>query len=362
MTMSVLSFALYAVIAALSFYLLIVGKALILPVVVAIVFWYLIATLASTYGRIHLGRIRLPHWAGLSLAILSFIALLTGVIEMARNNVADVVAAAPIYQTNLEGLINRTYGMIGISEVPTISQLLHQVDLGNIATQLAASLTSFAGNVGIILVYVLFLLVEQSSFNAKMEAIFPNADRRARVRRMIDRINADVRTYIWIKTLLSVLTGGVSYVVMRIAGVDFAEFWAVIIFLLNYIPTIGSILGIVFPAVLALVQFNTFEPFLIVLIGIGAAQVVIGNVLEPRMMGRTLNLSPLVILFSLALWGSIWGIIGMFLCVPIMAIAMIIMAQFPHTRPIAIFLSASGQILAAEGDDVPAGAEGRPDS
>ncbi len=347
--MSVLSFALYAVIAALSFYLLIVGKALLLPVVVAVVFWYLIATLSSTYRRIHVGDIRLPGWASLTLAILTFVGLLTGVIEMARGNISDVVAAAPTYQANLEGLIDRVYSMIGIKEVPTISQLLDSIDLGNIATKLAASLTSFAGNVGIILVYVLFLLVEQGSFNAKLEAMVADPERRARIKRMIGRINADVRTYIWIKTLMSVLTGGISYVVMRIAGVDFAEFWAVIIFLLNYIPTIGSILGIVFPAVLALVQFNTFGPFLIVLVGIGAAQVVIGNVLEPRLMGRTLNLSPLVILFSLALWGSIWGIIGMFLSVPIMVIAVIIMAQFQPTRPVAIFLSASGQV--AEVDD-----------
>ncbi len=343
--MTLLSFALYAVIAALSFYLLIVGKALLLPVVVAVVFWYLIATLSKSYGRIHLGSHNLPGWASVTLAILTFVALLTGVIEMARSNIEDVVAAAPTYQTNLENLIDKVYRLFGVSDVPTISQLLDKINLGNIATQLASSLTSFAGNVGVILVYVLFLLVEQGSFNAKMEAIFPDSERRATVRRMIDRINADVRTYIWIKTLLSVLTGGVSYIVMRIAGVDFPEFWAVIIFLLNYIPTIGSILGIVFPAMLALVQFNTLEPFLIVLVGIGAAQVVIGNVLEPRMMGKTLNLSPVVILFSLALWGTIWGIIGMFLCVPIMAIAMIVMAQFPQTRPIAVFLSANGQIM-----------------
>jgi AI-2 transport protein TqsA len=343
--MPLLSFALYALIAALSFYLLVVGKALLLPVVVAIVFWYMTATLATSYRRIHLGRHNLPGWACLTLAILTFVALLTGVIEMARGNVNAVVAAAPTYQTNLENLIHQVYRLFGVGEVPTVSQLLDKIDLGKIATQLASTLTTFAGNVGVIVVYVLFLLVEQGSFNAKMEAIFPDPERRANVRRMIDRINADVRTYIWIKTVLSVLTGGISYVVMRIAGVDFAEFWAVIIFLLNYIPTIGSILGIVFPAVLALVQFNTLEPFLIVLVGIGAAQVVIGNVLEPRMMGKTLNLSPVVILFSLALWGTIWGIIGMFLCVPITAIATIVMAQFPQTRPIAIFLSANGQIL-----------------
>ncbi len=114
--------------------------------------------------------------------------------------------------------------------------------------------------------------------------------------------------------------------------------------MLNYIPTIGSLIGVVFPALLTLVQFAALGPFLVVTIGLGLTQFVFGNVLEPRMMGKSLNLSPLIVIVSLAVWGSIWGVTGMFLCVPITVVMMIVLAGFPQTRPIAILLSATGRI------------------
>lgn len=127
-------------------------------------------------------------------------------------------------------------------------------------------------------------------------------------------------------------------------GVDFAIFWAFLIFLLNYIPTIGSLIATAFPAVLTLVQFETFTPFIIVLVAITGIQMVVGNFIEPKMMGNSLKISSLVVLLSLAFWGAIWGVTGMFLCVPITVILMIIFAQFPTSRPIAILLSDDGDI------------------
>jgi predicted PurR-regulated permease PerM len=127
-------------------------------------------------------------------------------------------------------------------------------------------------------------------------------------------------------------------------GVDFASFWAVLIFLLNFIPTIGSIIATAFPSLLALVQFETAGPFFITISILTAIQFSIGSLIEPKLMGNRLNLSPLVILLSLGLWGSIWGIPGMFLCVPITVIIMIICAYFPETRPIAVALSGNGEL------------------
>ncbi|MBT5434476.1 MAG: AI-2E family transporter [Alphaproteobacteria bacterium] len=351
--MNLLSFSLYTAIAGFTLYLLIVGKALILPIVVAVVFWYLIATLARTYSQLGTWGFRLPGWLAMTFAVLTFVALLVAFVDLTRNNVEQVVAAAPAYQANLEKLLNQALAFLGIQEVPTVDQLRKQIDLGNIAGQLAAGLASFAGNVGIILIYVVFLLVEQKSFGTKIEVLVDSDPARiARVRRILDRVNADVRTYIWVKTLLSLATGGISYLVMIAVGVDLAEFWAVLIFLLNFIPTIGSILGIVFPALLTLVQFDDpLTPFLIVSILLGATQLVIGNVVEPKMMGRSLSISPVVILISLAVWGSIWGVIGMFLSVPIMVIAMIVMAQFKATRPIAILLSSDGNVSHLEDEE-----------
>ncbi len=140
------------------------------------------------------------------------------------------------------------------------------------------------------------------------------------------------------------LTGASSYVILLVVGVDFAGFWGFIIFLLNYIPTIGSLLGILLPALLAVVQFATLGPVLAVLIGGGLTQFAIGNLVEPRLMGTSLNISPLVVLISLAVWGSIWGLAGMFLSVPLTMIAMIVFSYFRPTRPIAILISGNGDI------------------
>lgn len=349
--MSLRSFALTIAVAAFTFYLLIVGKALILPIVVAIVFWFLIATLAQTYGRLGTWGYRMPSWLAMTFAILTFVAALMAFIDLTRDNVSQVVAVAPTYQKNLEALADRAVTLTGFN-IPTVDQLMAKIDLGRIATSLAASLTSFAGDVSIILVYVIFMLIEQKSFSAKLDALVTDPVRHQKVRRTLRRINADVRTYIWVKTALSVATGGISWIVMVAVGLDFAAFWAVLIFLLNYIPTIGSILGIVFPTLLALVQFpDSLTPFLVVFVCLGATQVITGNVVEPKMMGKSLNLSPLVILFSLALWGTLWGVIGMFLSVPITVIAMIVFAQFETTRPVAILLSADGAIAGDEESD-----------
>jgi predicted PurR-regulated permease PerM len=137
---------------------------------------------------------------------------------------------------------------------------------------------------------------------------------------------------------------------MAWVGVDFAAFWAVMVFFFYYIPTVGSILAIVAPAVLALVQFDHLTPFLVVLLVFGTIQIVTANVVEPTIMGRTLNLSPLVVIVSLVVWGTIWGVVGMFLCVPIMVVALIVLAQFKATRPLAVLLSADGRIPEPQGE------------
>jgi predicted PurR-regulated permease PerM len=119
------------------------------------------------------------------------------------------------------------------------------------------------------------------------------------------------------------------------------------VFILNFIPNIGSFLATIFPALLALVQFDTLTPFLIIVSGITAIQITVGNFIEPNLMGRSLNISPLIVILSLVIWGTIWGIPGMFLCVPITVIVMIILNRFEGSRWIALALSKTGQITTA---------------
>jgi len=132
--------------------------------------------------------------------------------------------------------------------------------------------------------------------------------------------------------------------VLIFLGVDFALFWAFLIFLLNYIPTVGSIVAVIFPVTFSLLQFESWSIFTLLLIILTSVQLLYGNFLEPRLQGNKLNLSPLVIIFSLLFWGQMWGVVGMLLCVPIMVMINIVLSHIPATRGIAILLSEQGNI------------------
>lgn len=338
------NFVMACILVALFFYLLIVGQSILLPLVIAIVFWYLINLMSEAFGKFMLGHRPLPKSACYILSFLVFYAIIWGIVELIASNIAGVVRVAPIYQTNLEMRWESFLSFLRIEQEPTLAQLTEVLDLGQFITGLAASLTNIAANMGIILIYVIFLLLEQGNFRGKVASLANTPEKEKRIRLLISKINEDVRKYISIKMLTSTATGVLSYVFMKVVGVDFAEFWALLIFLLNFIPTIGSIVATIFPSLITLVQFDTYTPFFVVFGGVTAIQVCVGNILEPRLMGNSLNLSPLIILLNLSLWGLIWGIPGMFLCVPLLVISMIVFSHVPQTRPIAILLSRDGQI------------------
>jgi len=161
---------------------------------------------------------------------------------------------------------------------------------------------------------------------------------------IIDHIKKDIKTYFVIKTLISLATGITSYIIFISFGVDFALFWAFLIFLLNYIPTIGSIIAVIFPVIFSLLQFESWTITIFLGIFLTGTQMFYGNFLEPKLQGNRLNLSPLIIIFSLLFWGQIWGVVGMLLCVPIMVMINIVLAHIPATRPIAILLSEQGNV------------------
>lgn len=348
-SLNLINFAMVVVIVALTAYLLVVGQDLLLPLVIAIAFWYLINVLASGFARLNVGGYRLPRPLCFLAAILSFLAGISFLVQFVSGGMENLGDAARQYEANL---LAHWEALPFTESMPVegFTQLINeQLDLAGLFTAIALSFTSVAADGLLILIYTGFLLFEQGNFHQKLSALVDHPAREQRVRRIIERIRGDTRKFISIKLFTSTLTGTLSYLLLRLLQVDFAEVWAVLIFLLNFIPTVGSIIATLFPAVMALAQSpDGIALSLIVLVSIGALQVLIGNIIEPRLMGTSLNLSPVVILFNLALWGYIWGVAGMFLCVPFLIIITIVLAHFPRTRPIAILLSSNGQVDIAE--------------
>ncbi|OFW97608.1 MAG: hypothetical protein A3D94_03500 [Alphaproteobacteria bacterium RIFCSPHIGHO2_12_FULL_66_14] len=336
--------ALWAIVIAATIYLLVAGRGLLMPIILGLVLWYMVDALADAIEQPRLARIHLPRPIALLAAVLVIGGLFWVLGRTIGANVSAVIAAAPNYEKRLQHLVTAGAELIGIEQAPTLGELFERISLADTLGSVAGAAASVVSIAGIVLIYAGFLFVEQAHFGRKLAIIFSPDAHQARVRAVLERIDRDIRSYIRIKTTLATATSVLGYVVMAWVGVDFAGFWAVMLFFLYYIPTVGSILAIAAPAILTLVQFDHLTPFLIVLLVIGTVQIVTANVLEPALLGRSLNLSPLVVILSLIVWGTIWGVVGMFLCVPIMVVALIVLAQFETTRPVAVLLSADGEI------------------
>jgi len=152
-----------------------------------------------------------------------------------------------------------------------------------------------------------------------------------------------VESYIWVQTLVGLIIGATSAVIMMIMGLSHALFWAFIIFLASYIPVIGAAIGVLIPPMFGLVEFADPWSSLILLIALELVHFVVSHVLQPRMQGRSLNLDPVVVLFALAFWGLLWGVTGAFLSTPLTVLLMAILAEFPATRWLAVLLSSDGK-------------------
>lgn len=340
------SFAISTFAVVLVLYLLIVGEALLLPLVIAIALWYLINTLAAAFSRIEIGKFKFPKFVCLLASLCTFILLIWGLINFLSGRADDVLQVIPVYQANLTTRFQEL-PLVVVSAFQD-QMITDWIDLPAYATSVAASFAGILASGGLIMIYILFLFLEQGNFDQKITELFSHSGAESDVRKIISRIRNDIQKYISIKMFTSSLTGVLSYIFLRIVDVDFAGVWGLLIFLLNFIPTVGSIIATIFPAMIALAQSDGYTLFILVLVGIGALQVCIGNILEPRLMGNSFNLSPIVILLNLGLWQYIWGIPGMFLCVPFLIILTIILSHFPKTRPIAIILSSDGRLRVPE--------------
>lgn len=320
------------------------GKAFFIPLVTAMIAVYLILAVSRLIRAVPWVGRYIPGPVALVLSFVAIFFLGYGLFAIVADNARSVAQEAPRYQAKLVQLQSQFFERFHLEETATVRDILQSLDLKGIFTAVATGLGSLLANLTLIFLYTLFLLLETRFIHAKLEALFPNPERRRVVMQLIERIDKDIQTYLGVKTIVSIITGLLSYLIMRFVKLDFAEFWALLIFVLNYIPTIGSIFSTLFPSVLALVQFESWAPILIVVIGIICVQQLMGSIIEPNIMGESLNLSPLVVVISLILWGHLWGIVGMFLCVPITVILVIILSNFEKTRWVAVLLSKNGTL------------------
>ncbi len=330
-------------------FLLWIGRSILIPLLIAAFLWYLMNAISDYYRKVLPFKTpqtksektywHIFNWLSniTSLATICFVIYLF--ITQIKPMFSELVSILPTLQDKLTQLGTYLSNSVGLkfdaNMIPNITK---------IASNIGSSVASVATSMGMVLVYMIFMFIEQSTFNQKFAALFPNKRQSKKSRYILDSIDYNMKKYLFVKTTISAITGVFSFIWLQLIGVEFAGVWAFIVFVTSYIPTIGAIVACSLPILYSLITAPTLQQPILTAAGLIILQILFGNILEPKFTGKTLNISTLAILINLVFWGMIWGIAGMFFSVPLLVATYIICAQFDSTRWIAILLSADGNI------------------
>ena len=319
-----------------------IGQAIIIPIIIAVIVVYIVNSASATLKRIP-GLAALPSLAFHLVILLFFALLFAGLGLVVATTVQQLIAVAPSYESNLQQLATRIADTLQIDEVPNWSDVrsatLGQINIKSALVWFLSGLTSMGSTLFLVIVYAIFIVGERVAFAERVANAFSSRGQADQLLDILSQVNTKIGNYLTVKTLINVILGVISYLVMRLMGVDFALFWAIVIGLTNYIPYFGSLIGVMLPVILSLAQFASISTTLILAILLTVAQAYVGNVLEPRWIGRELNLSPLVVLIALAFWAAIWGVPGAILAIPMTSVIVIILGSFEQSRFAAVLLS-----------------------
>lgn len=324
--------------------ILIYGKSILIPFLFALLLWFIVRNIREEFNKIKFIDRYFPLWLKNLIPSILLVVLFSFISKLLMANINTLTKSYSLYEGNIKGLITQVNDLFQINILEYFKTNTGTFNFGKILQNIVESLTGLVSDTFIIVIYALFILLEEANFYTKVRTVVSEKNQFMRLMVVLNKIDASVSKYIGLKTLVSFITGLASYIALFFIGVDAPLFWAFLIFLLNYIPTIGSLIATIFPVIFCLLQFGDFSKGFLVLAIVGGIQVVVGNILEPKLAGNTLNISPFVAIFALSFWGAIWGITGMFLSVPITVIMVIIFSHFDKTKAIAIMLSEKGKI------------------
>jgi len=356
------------------------GARILAPFAMAVFVWLVMEGFARAIRR---PFPNLPGWLAYLFAVIIVVMSIVIFIGVIRGAVEEFVTKSADYERHINDIIEQVYTQLNLlapadaaaagpvaapgeaipavpipnpeaamsAQPPTVAQLLssNATSIAQIAGNVASSLV---GDMVLVFIYVAFLIVSAGAFSKQLDEIFKRPKDRTRARLIGQEIRRTMEQYLWVQTALSIVSTLLTYVTLLIIGLDNALFWAFVIFVLNFIPTVGSIIATILPTLFAVVQPLSAWPdwmpndsllcAVIVFLGVSVWQFLIGNFVAPRMQADSLNLSPLVVLLSLAVWGALWGPAGMFLSAPLTVMVMIVLGQVPGARWIAVLLSANG--------------------
>jgi predicted PurR-regulated permease PerM len=316
------------------------------PVLLAGIIWIIIVPLA-----VWLVKKGFPDWLAILITFLLLVVALVGLILLTSYSVTVLIESLPQYQDSLQTQIDSlesALNTIGLSE-DRLSSALDQISGNQIlsyVSSLLAGVLGFLSNLTFVLLVLIFLLLGTRGFTNTMRSFGTGSATVPRFNRMVE----DLRQYMVLTTWINLMVALISTIFFFITGVDFAILWGILTFLLGYIPTLGFWLALIPPLALAYLQYGAARA-LIVLVGIAVINTVVQNFVQPRMMGRGLNLAPVVVILSLFFWGWVLGLTGALLAVPLTLIVKeLILDAYDDTRGLARLMDDPSAIVDQPGN------------
>ncbi len=306
------------------------AQPVLFPFFLALFFYFILAPVLDLFIRL-----KIPRSVTSAVVLLVFFLLVYLLVVLFYSSGKTFAAELPRYGERINSILEYLqthFKTAGIKWDPLA--YIRNLDVDKIAAVLLASLGSFFGivaNLLIIFVFLIFMLAGRGKIKVKVERALSKT-RATQVNRILDHIDSQIQKYLIIKTLICAINGVIVGVVLVCFRVDFAIVFGFQAFLLNYIPNIGSTIATLLPVAVAFLQFGKFWPVFWIFIIITILDNLVGNVLEPKLIGKGLGLSPLAIVFSLFFWFWLWGIPGMILAVPILAVLKIVASNIPSLK------------------------------
>lgn len=293
-----------------------------------------------------LDKKKVPHVLSVVIVLLGILLIISGLSGIIGSSVSSFTAHLGKYEDRLSGIllsINQEFSHFGINlSSDRLTRMFDPAKVLDFTASTLGQLGNVMSNTALIFFIVLFILLEMNSIALKAKVF--GATSSGKTMMNLSRIEKSVRHYLVIKTFVSLLTGVLITFFLWIIGVEYAVLWGLIAFMLNYIPNIGSIIAAV-PAVLfAWIQLG-FVPAIWAMIAFAVVNLFIGYLVEPRVMGKGMGLSTLVVFLSLIVWGYVLGLVGMFLSVPLTMTLKIILEYNESTRPLAAMLGTDEDAL-----------------
>lgn len=321
------------------------GQYILVPLIFALLLWFTIRVFTSVSQKFPIYGKLVPTKLKIIITTIFIFSVLYFFSQLVLSSFKSIIDSHHDYDKNITALINIINDKLNIDLQSYIETRYTEINLTGIAEKLFDAISKIISSTLMILIFSVFIFLEETNFSHKLKQFLSESSSDYHnLDSTLNKIEWSVAKYLGIKTMSSFITGFLSFLVFYFCNLNFAIFWAFLIFLLNFIPTIGSLLATLFPVAFSLLQFGDFSIALIILFIVGSIQVIIGNFIEPKWMGNSMNISPLVSILSLMFWGLIWGTTGMIVSVPFTVVIIIILSEIEYTRPLAILLSEKGDI------------------